>query len=101
MSNMMIEELYDALKEAGGSKEKSRAAAHGLTNYESRFSDTKNDLNLLIWMAGGIWGLRSQSFFACFPGGRSSFISHSWLMTSPGKRKTSGEFYVVRNPAAS
>ncbi|MEY4210535.1 MAG: hypothetical protein RLZ92_915 [Pseudomonadota bacterium] len=33
----MITELYDALKEAGASEEKSRAAAKALAEYESRF----------------------------------------------------------------
>ena len=33
---MIIEEIYDALIEAGASESKARAAARGMTNYEIR-----------------------------------------------------------------
>lgn len=39
----MIYEIYDALKDAGASEEKARAAAEALTSYNERFNsiDTK------------------------------------------------------------
>jgi len=56
---MIIEELYDALIEAGASEEKARAAARAIAAYEQRFSQMENhftrikgDLSLLKWMVG-------------------------------------------------
>ena len=49
---MMIEELYDALIEAGASEAKARAAARAMTNYETRSSKIESDINLLKWMCG-------------------------------------------------
>jgi hypothetical protein len=40
---MMIEELYDALTEAGASQDKARAAARAIASYENRFSDMRNE----------------------------------------------------------
>ena len=34
----MIAEVYDALREAGASEEKSRAAAEALSDYENKFA---------------------------------------------------------------
>jgi hypothetical protein len=48
----IIEEIYDALIEAGTSEEKARAAARAMTNYETRISKIESDINLLKWMAG-------------------------------------------------
>ena len=48
----MISEVYDALKEAGASEEKAKAAAQALANYESRFANIDTDLVLLKWMIG-------------------------------------------------
>ncbi len=48
----MISEVYDALKEAGASEEKAKAAAQALANYENRFARIDTDLVLLKWMVG-------------------------------------------------
>ena len=48
----MISEVYDALKEAGASEEKAKAAAQALANYENRFASINTDLVLLKWMIG-------------------------------------------------
>ena len=55
----MIAELYDALRDAGGSDEKARKAAQSVAAYESRFSELNQsiiglpgDINLLRWMVG-------------------------------------------------
>ena len=48
----MISEVYDALKEAGASDEKAKAAAQALANYENRFARIDTDLALLKWMIG-------------------------------------------------
>jgi hypothetical protein len=46
---MIIEEIYDALIEAGASENKARAAARAMTNYETRISKIESDLSLLKW----------------------------------------------------
>jgi hypothetical protein len=48
----MISEVYDALKEAGATEEKARAAATVLANYDSRFNRIERDLSVLKWMVG-------------------------------------------------
>jgi len=55
----MITEPYDALKEAGASEEKARAAAKTMADYDSRFNKIDQDLALikaetmvLKWMLG-------------------------------------------------
>lgn len=66
----MVTELYDALREAGASEEKSRRAAEALANYDDRFnrietritearadldlqiSAVRSDVTLLKWMTG-------------------------------------------------
>jgi len=50
--SIMIAELYDALKEAGASEEKSRAAAKALADYESRFNKIDTELQIIKWMLG-------------------------------------------------
>jgi len=50
-TDMIIEEIYDALIEAGASEEKARAA-RAMTNYETRISKIESDINLLKWMVG-------------------------------------------------
>ena len=49
--SIMIAELYDALKEAGASEEKSRAAAKALADYESRFNKI-DTVKIIKWMLG-------------------------------------------------
>ncbi|MFN3076067.1 MAG: integrase [Alphaproteobacteria bacterium] len=48
----MIAEIYDALKEAGASDDKAKAAARAIAEHEGRFSKTEADLLVLKWMAG-------------------------------------------------
>ena len=55
----MIAELYDALKDAGASEEKARAAAKTMAEFDSRFNKIDQDLSLikaeiiiLKWMLG-------------------------------------------------
>jgi hypothetical protein len=45
-------EVYDALREAGASEERSRAAAEAVANYDDRISKLGTDITLLKWMAG-------------------------------------------------
>lgn len=49
---VMIGELYDALKEAGASDEKARAAATSVAVYENRFAKIETDLAVLKWIGG-------------------------------------------------
>ena len=46
----MISEIYDELKEAVVSEEKSKAVAQALENYENRFASIETDLALLKWI---------------------------------------------------
>ena len=48
----MISEVYDALREAGASEEKARAAAEAIAGYESRFAQIDRDLSVIKWMVG-------------------------------------------------
>ena len=63
---VMIAEVYEALKEAGASEGKARAAAESLANYESRFSKIEADLLVIKWMLGvviaGILSLLVKTF---------------------------------------
>ena len=47
---MLIEELYDALKEAGASEEKAKAAARAIATYENQFADIRGILKLHSWI---------------------------------------------------
>jgi AMMECR1 domain-containing protein len=55
----MIAELYDALREAGASEDKARAASRALADYDSRFNKVdqelvliKAEITVLKWMHG-------------------------------------------------
>lgn len=55
----MIAEVYDALKEAGASEDKSRKAAEAIASYDSRFaaidahlSGIESRLTALTWVVG-------------------------------------------------
>lgn len=51
MANM-LSEIYDALREAGASEEKARAAATAVASYESRFTRIETGLTVPKWMIG-------------------------------------------------
>lgn len=48
----MIAEVYDALTDAGATKEKAEAAAKAVAQYDRDISEVKSDLHLLKWMIG-------------------------------------------------
>jgi hypothetical protein len=57
----MIAEVYDALREAGASEEKAKAAATAIANYESRFdrididlAAVKAELAMVKWIVSGV-----------------------------------------------
>jgi hypothetical protein len=66
MSTIIVE-VYDALKEAGASEEKSKAAAKAIADHDSRFSKITADLMVLKWMTGaivaGVVALISKTLF--------------------------------------
>jgi len=64
--DMIIEEIHDALIEAGTSEEKARAAARAMTNYETRISKIESDMNLLKWMVGFNLALTVAILFRVF-----------------------------------
>ena len=63
---VMIAEVYEALREAGASEGKAKAAAESLAGYENRFSKIEADLLVLKWMLGvviaGILSLVVKAF---------------------------------------
>jgi len=70
---MIIEELYDALVEAGASDEKARAAARAIAGHEQRFAQMENHLiriegtlQLHNWMLGTILALLIAVLFRVF-----------------------------------
>lgn len=62
----MITELYDALRDAGASEEKSRAAAKAMADYDYRFNKIEADLLVLKWMVAfvlaGVFSVVIKSF---------------------------------------
>ncbi len=48
----MISEVYEALKEAGSSDEKAKAAAIAVARYDFDISNMKANLMLIKWMVG-------------------------------------------------
>ena len=63
----MIAEVYDALKDAGASEEKAKAAAKAVADYDMRFIKIEADLLVLRWMVGailaGVLSLVLNTFF--------------------------------------
>jgi hypothetical protein len=45
-------EVYDALREAGASEDKARAAAQSIADYDDRLARVERRLDLLTWMTG-------------------------------------------------
>jgi hypothetical protein len=48
----MITEVYDALREAGASDDKSRKAAEAVAAFENRFAKIETELAVLKYMSG-------------------------------------------------
>jgi hypothetical protein len=48
----MVTEVYDALRDAGASEEKSRKAAEAIANYDNRLAAIDTRLTVLTWMIG-------------------------------------------------
>ena len=49
---MLVEELYDALIEAGASEDKARSAARAVAQWDRAISDINAKLNLHSWILG-------------------------------------------------
>ena len=69
----MIEELYDALKEAGAIDEKARAAAKAMASFETRFPNMDHRFiqiegtqRLHSWMLGTLIALNIAILFRVF-----------------------------------
>ena len=75
---MMVVELYEALKEAGASKQKAQAAAQAMADYNTQFdkletkidtgpAEVKAQITMLKWMngivIGGVAALIIKTFF--------------------------------------
>jgi len=50
--SMIIVELYDALKEAGASEERSRKASEAMAAFENKFAKVDLELAVVKWMVG-------------------------------------------------
>ena len=64
--SVMIEELYDALKDAGAAEEKARAAARAVARYDTEMADTRSTLRLHSWMLGTLIALNIAILFRVF-----------------------------------
>jgi hypothetical protein len=62
---MIIEEIYDALIEAGAREDKARAA-RAIVRYESEMSDIRSILRLHSWMLGTLIALCIAILFRVF-----------------------------------
>ncbi len=62
----MIFEIYDALKEAGASEEKAKAAAEAIAAYENQFAKMDTDLTVVKWMVGFNLALSVSILFKLF-----------------------------------
>ena len=51
---MIVEELYDALIEAGASEEKARAASRAIADMEGHFANIEKDIFRLDQKTGGL-----------------------------------------------
>ena len=64
--SMILSEVYDALKEAGASEEKSREAARAIADYDQRFNRLDAELKmhrlLLTLILGGVVALVLKAF---------------------------------------
>ena len=63
---MIVEEVYEPMKEAGASEEKARAAARAMAGYEPRLSKIETDLAVLKWMCGLNLGVSITILFKIF-----------------------------------
>lgn len=65
--SMMVSEVYEALREAGASEEKAKAAAEAVAAYNERFNAIDSELKLhrlmLTLILGGIIALILKTFF--------------------------------------
>lgn len=50
--SVMSAAVYDALREAGASEEKSRKAAEAVAGLDAQHRETRGEFNVLKWMAG-------------------------------------------------
>ena len=64
--SMMIGGLYDALREAGVSQDKARAAAEEVATYDSRLNKIEKDLAVLKWMVGFNMAMTASIMFKLF-----------------------------------
>ncbi len=63
---VMIEELYDALKDAGAAEEKARAAARAIARYEMEMRDIRSTQRLHSWMLGTLIAISIAILFRVF-----------------------------------
>lgn len=63
---VMIEELYDALKDAGATEDKARAAARAIARYETEMGDIRAILRLHSWMLGTVIAINIAILFRVF-----------------------------------
>ena len=63
---IMNMEIYDALKEAGASEEKAKAAAVSVASYDERFAKVESTLRLHSWMLTYLVAVTTASLFRIF-----------------------------------
>jgi hypothetical protein len=60
---LILDSLYDALKAAGASEEKARAAARDVAGHHNRLHRMERDLALLKWMVGAAIAIQIGLFW--------------------------------------
>ena len=63
---VMIEKLYDALKEAGATEDKARAAARAIARCETEMGDVRGTQRLHSWMLGTLIAINIAILFRVF-----------------------------------
>jgi phage shock protein A len=84
---MIVEELYDALKEAGASEEKAKAAARAVANMENHFGNIEKELSRLDQKISELRSYVDQRFTELrsyvdqtFTDIRGTQRLHSWML---------------------
>ena len=84
---MIVEELYDALKEAGASEEKAKAAARAVADMENHFGNIEKELSRIDQKVSELRSYVDQRFTELrayvdqnFSNIRGTQRLHSWML---------------------
>jgi len=78
--NMIVEELYDALIEAGASEEKARAASRAMANMEGHFAGIRNKISDFRSEVGRSFSDVDRRFSEFRAYTEGVFRLHNWML---------------------